>query len=326
MAFIDEAEIKATAGRGGDGVTRWLHEKGREYGGPSGGDGGKGGDIYARAVRDMGALARFRHVKRFKAERGESGQSRLMHGGNGQDLVIDIPVGSVIINKHTDERFELLSDGQQVLLLLGGAGGLGNAHFKSSVNQRPKEFTFGAEGESATLYIELQLIADAGLIGLPNAGKSSLLNELTRANARVGSYAFTTLEPNLGVMADGYILADIPGLIEGAAEGKGLGHKFLRHIRRTRILVHCLSLEQEEVVATYRTVRSELGKYHLDLLKKKEIVVLTKTDLVDPDVFDKKVKVMKKETGADIFGISTLDDASVKAFGDALSRILKNTV
>jgi len=322
VAFIDEADIKATAGRGGDGVVRWLHEKGREYGGPSGGNGGKGGSVHARAVRDVSALARFRHVKTFKAQRGESGKSKLMHGAAGEDLIIDVPIGSVIVNKHTDERFELLREDEKVLLLLGGAGGLGNAHFKSSVNQRPKEFTSGADGESASFYIELQLIADVGLIGLPNAGKSSLLNALTRANARVGSYAFTTLEPNLGVM-HGLILADIPGLIEGAAEGKGLGHKFLRHIKRTRVLVHCISLEQEDVLGTYRTVRAELKKYHSDLLQKKEIIVLMKTDLVDSEIYAERAKLIKKETGEEAFGVSILDDASVKKFGDALARVLQ---
>ncbi len=320
MAFIDEAEIKASAGRGGDGVVRWLHEKGREYGGPSGGDGGKGGGVYATAVRDIGALARFRQVKEFKAQNGGGGKSNNMHGANGKDYTIELPVGSIIINRDTDERFELLKEGERVLLLIGGAGGFGNSHFKNSVRQRPKESTKGAIGESASFFIELQLIADVGLIGLPNAGKSSILNELTRAHARVGSYAFTTLEPNLGVMHN-FVLADIPGLIEGAAEGKGLGHKFLRHVKRTKILLHCVSLEEKDLEKAYRSVRGELGKYSAELLQKPEVIVLTKSDLVE-DRTQKDALVWAKKHSMIVSLVSILDSPSIKRLSDAVPSML----
>lgn len=320
MAFIDEIHIHASAGKGGDGVVRWRHEKSKEYGGPSGGDGGKGGSVYARAVRDVSVLSRYRSVKEFKAENGGNGGSDDMHGKNGADFIVDVPIGSVITNKNTDERFELLKEGEKILLLAGGVGGFGNTRFKGSTNQQPTEFTVGALGEEGDIQIELQLIADAGLIGLPNAGKSSLLNELTRAHARVGSYAFTTLEPNLGVM-HGFILADIPGLIEGAAEGKGLGHKFLKHVKRTRVLLHCISLENEDLEHAYRTVRTEAGNYDPLLLKKIEVILLTKTDSVDAHILEKAFAWAKK-LQEHVYGVSVYDDASLKNLSDGLTKIL----
>ena len=319
MALTDEIKIHVAAGKGGDGVVRFRHDKEKEYGGPSGGDGGKGGNFYARAIRDMSVLSRYRSIKEFKAEKGENGKSDEMHGRNGSDLILDIPIGTVIKNKKTDERFELLLENEKVLLLAGGAGGFGNTRFKGSTNQRPQEFTEGASGEEADFEIELQLIADAGLIGLPNAGKSSLLNELTRAHARVGSYAFTTLEPNLGSM-HGYILADIPGLIEGAAEGKGLGHKFLRHIRRTRVLLHCVSLENEDLESVYKTILSELKRYDPVMLSKEEIILLTKTDVVDETVLAQGVAWAEKKKKR-YFTVSVYDDSSLKKLSDGLSAI-----
>lgn len=223
MAFVDEMRIHMRAGNGGRGIVSWLHEKGKEYGGPAGGDGGNGGNVYVKAVRDIGILAKYRHEKEFSAEKGENGKSKSMHGRNGDDCEILLPVGSVVTNLSTKKTVELLVEGERVLLLNGGRGGYGNEHFKGSKNIRPYEWTPGKPGEEADFFIELRLVADAGLIGLPNAGKSSLLNELTNATAKIGNYQFTTLEPNLGDFY-GYILADIPGLIEGASEGKGLGH------------------------------------------------------------------------------------------------------
>jgi GTP-binding protein len=274
--LIDHITLSLSAGKGGDGVVRWRREKGIPYGGPAGGDGGRGGDVYLRVIRDISALAVYKHKKEWKAENGESGQKRGMHGGDAKDLYLTIPLGSVVYNREYDTRHEFMEEGD-FLILRGGKGGLGNENFKSSTNRTPMEFTKGDLGEFATFDIELKLIADAGLIGLPNAGKSSLLNILTRAGAKIGDYPFTTLEPNLGAYFS-YVLADIPGLIEGASEGKGLGHKFLRHITRTKMLVHLVSATNDDVVKEYLTIREELGKYDPSLLTKKELIVLSKVD------------------------------------------------
>ncbi|TSC67452.1 MAG: GTPase ObgE [Parcubacteria group bacterium Gr01-1014_73] len=319
--LIDELKIHLKAGDGGNGVVRWRHEKGKELAGPGGGNGGKGGDVFARAIRDIGGLAQYRHVKELSAGRGGDGENFGRHGKNGADLFLAVPTGSVLINAETHERFELLNEGETLKILQGARGGLGNEHFKNSFNTSPRESTLGSVGELADFSIELQLFADAGLIGLPNAGKSSLLNELSNANAKVGSYQFTTLEPNLGALY-GFVLADIPGLIEGAAEGKGLGHKFLRHIRRTKILLHCISLENEDAAVVWQTIRDELRKYDSELLKKKEIIILTKTDLVEALALKKAEKTVKKLC-PDVFSVSILDEQSIKNFSDSLVKILR---
>jgi GTP-binding protein len=242
MPFIDEMKFHGKAGRGGVGVVRWRHEFSKEWSGASGGNGGRGGDVRVRAVRDLGILQRYRNTKEFDAEKGEDGMKDSRHGRNGEDLVIDLPIGSIIVDHRTGHTFQLLEEGENMRILKGGSGGLGNEYFKGSTNTTPMESTNGYDGEEADFSVELELVADAGFIGLPNAGKSSLLNVLTNADAKVGSYAFTTLEPNLGALYN-FVLADIPGLIEGASEGKGLGHKFLRHVRRTKMLFHLISLE-----------------------------------------------------------------------------------
>lgn len=322
MALVDELIIHAQAGKGGDGVVRWLHEKGKEYSGPAGGNGGNGGNVYVRGVRDVSLLSRYRGEKKFAAGNGADGANRSMHGKGGEDLVVDVPVGSLIRNKETGEVHEVLEEGQQILILKGGRGGAGNEVFKSSVNRQPTESTPGGEGEQAELHIELQLIAQAGLIGLPNAGKTSLLNALTSAGAKVGSYAFTTLEPNLGVLY-GFVLADIPGLIEGASEGRGLGSKFLRHIARTELLIHCVSLESENPEDDYKVVRQEISKFSkADLANKREVIVLTKSDTRDA-AFIEGVSASMRATGSPVYTVSVIDDAAVKALSDQLVALLR---
>jgi GTP-binding protein len=323
MALVDEIHIRGEAGKGGDGVVRWLHEKSKEFGGPAGGDGGKGGDIIFRAVRDINVLGKYRGKNQFKAEPGEHGKSKNMAGKDGADTYLDIPVGSVITRVESGLSFELLNDGDTEVGLHGGRGGLGNWNFRSSTNQNPEQATDGAPGEKDEFVIELKLIADAGFVGLPNAGKSSLLNALTKTHAKVGNYAFTTLEPSLGVFYR-YILADIPGLIEGASEGKGLGHSFLRHVSRTRALIHCVAADSENPVADYETIRTELQEYDAILSRKPEILFLTKSDAVSDTVLsDVATKLSRKNSN--IIQVSVIDDTRLKEAGDALSRFLENT-
>ena len=343
MAFIDEIKIHAEAGRGGNGVVRWRQEKFVPKGGPAGGDGGRGGDFYAIAVRDLNILSKYKAKKDFGAERGEDGGNKSLHGKNGTDFFLELPVGTTITNLATEEKWQLLEAGQKVLLLKGGYGGFGNEHFKSSTNTTPVESNLGQEGENGNFQIELELFADIGLVGLPSAGKSSLLNALTNAEAKVGDYAFTTLDPNLGDFY-GYIIADLPGLIEGASEGKGLGIKFLKHTKRTKMIAHLVSYENLSKGTTgmmkiYKEIRKELEAYDKKnklgdegLASKEEIILLTKTDVIDDKkLIDKKKKEFEKLPartsdkggGKKVFTISLYDDKSVKKFSDELIKILK---
>ena len=319
--FIDEIKLHLKAGDGGQGVVRWRREKGRPLMGPAGGDGGRGGSVYIKAVRNINLLSRYSHKKEFEAERGAPGESKSLHGKAGLDLTLEVPVGAIVTNLKTGEVFNFLKDGETRLLLKSGKGGLGNEYFKSSTNRSPREWTPGEEGEEANFLIELELVADIGFIGFPNAGKSSLLNALTRAKAKVADYPFTTLEPNLGDFY-GYILSDIPGLIEGASEGRGLGHKFLRHIKRTKMLVHLISLENENISKSYKTIRKELGHFSKELLDKPELILLTKTDVIDSKAVRTAVKNAKL-LNKNVFTMSLYDDASVKEFSDTLVLYLR---
>lgn len=322
MAFLDEITIKVKAGKGGSGVVRWRHEKFIAKGGPSGGDGGKGGDVYIRAIRSLRVLDIYKSKKEYTAKSGEDGGNKSLKGLNGEKIYLEFPIGSTITNKNSGEIFELTKENQEFKILNGGQGGFGNEHFKSSTNQTPKEFTPGKEGEEAELYIEVSLIADIGLIGFPNAGKSSLLNALTNAQAKVGDYPFTTLDPNLGDLY-GFIIADIPGIIEGASEGKGLGHKFLKHIAKTKILVHLVSFEQPNMMKSYETIRDELSRFNDYLVEKEEIILLTKTDIVDESIIKTTIKKFEK-TGKKVFVVTLFDENGIKDFKDQLIKILKN--
>ncbi|MGD0328639.1 MAG: GTPase ObgE [Minisyncoccia bacterium] len=321
MAFVDEVKIYAEAGRGGNGVVRWLRTKTNARGGPSGGDGGKGGNVVLLGVRDLSALAHFRYEKIFHAENGVAGKGALKHGANGAECILRVPVGTLSRIVATGEEYEITKEDERIVIFRGGAGGRGNAHFKSSTNQNPFQQTAGKEGESGNIELTLKIIADAGLIGLPNAGKSSLLNALTRAKSKVGNYPFTTLEPNLGDFY-GRVIADIPGLIKGASSGRGLGVKFLKHVERTRILLHLVSANQDDPLAAYREVRREIALFGHGLLEKKEIVVLSKTDLVSTGECETKIQLLARETDREVLVVSIKNAVILKQFSNQLAKLL----
>lgn len=288
--LIDEVEITLKAGHGGPGRVSFNPGK---RSGPNGGDGGKGGDIYISVTSDLRALNQFSKTKTKEAENGNMGGNFQKTGKAGNDLEIKMPLGTELTDLQSGEKFILDDLNKRILICEGGLGGKGNFAFKSSKNTTPKYAQPGLNGQERHLKVELKFIADYGLIGLPNAGKSSLLNELTAANAKTADYPFTTLEPNLGVW-QGKVIADIPGLIEGAAEGKGLGIKFLKHIEKVKLLLHLVPADSEDVIRDYQTVKNELVKYNEELLNKEEIIILTKTDLVDQKEVKQKIKELKK--------------------------------
>lgn len=315
--LIDEVRITIKAGDGGDGNVSFYNDAFRPKGGPDGGIGGDGGSIYFEAVSDITKLNQFRRAKVYSAQRGEKGGKNNCTGKNGEDLIIQVPVGT-LATYDNGTSVELTQVGQKVLMARGGSGGRGNFCFKSSTNQTPKERELGFKTQTKKLFLQLKLIAQIGLIGLPNAGKTSLLNELTSANARVANYAFTTLEPNLGVMKNGLIIADIPGLIEGAATGKGLGDKFLKHVERTSLLIHCVSADSIDPKKDYQVIRQELANYSSVLAKKPEIIVLTKTDTKEPEEIAKIQKLIKAQVATSI-----IDTDSIKKLNDLIAKNIK---
>lgn len=311
--LVDEIEITLKAGHGGAGKVSFYP---KEKAGPDGGNGGRGGDLYIKVTSDLTALNQYINKVVLDAENGEPGGGFLRSGKDGKDATFTFPVGSLLTDTQTGEQIELTKVDETLLICKGGLGGKGNAEFKSSRRTTPKFAQKGLPGEEKHFSIVLRLIADFGLIGLPNAGKSSLLNELTAANAKVASYPFTTLEPNLGVV-EGKILADIPGLIEGASEGKGLGIKFLKHIEKVGLLIHCISAESDDITRDYKVVRNELENFNPELLEKKEIILLTKSDLVDPKEIEKIIKKLNKFQKS-VYSVSIYDWDSLQKLKSSL--------
>ncbi len=309
VKFIDTAEVRVVAGMGGDGRTSFRHEKFIDRGGPDGGDGGHGGSVIFICSRNQNTLMSFRYHKDLVADAGGNGGKTRRHGRSGKDMQVFVPVGTIIYDG--DEMLvDLSADEQSFVVAAGGRGGFGNAHFVSSVRQAPKFAEPGGEGEARDLRLELKLIADVGLVGLPNAGKSTLLSVVSNARPEIADYPFTTLTPNLGVAdvqgAGSLLIADIPGLIEGAAEGKGLGDEFLRHVERTAVLLHLVDVTSNDIVADYRTIENEVKAYSVKLATQVKIVVLTKTDQSLPELIDEAKKTLKKTLpkGAKLFAIS----------------------
>ena len=316
--LTDEVKIEVAAGKGGDGIITF--DKVKMSLGPTGGRGGNGGNVYFLGVSDIFALRKFMHKQKYWAEDGKKGRGNRSDGPNGKDLVLNVPIGTVIHNLDTQKDFEVTVAGEKYLAAEGGLGGRGNFYFRSPKNTSPRIAEKGKPGERFNCRLELRLIADIGLIGLPSAGKSSLLNELTAANVKVAAYHFTTLEPNLGDM-DGIVIADIPGLIEDASKGKGLGVKFLRHIERTKALVHCLSLESDDLSRDYKIIRRELKSYNPKLLKKKELVLLTKSDLVSSEILKKVMRKLKLP--GEILAVSIHDWSALKKLRAKIAGLLR---
>lgn len=317
--IIDDITIEVSSGAGGRGAVAFNNEKMSR--GPAGGSGGTGGNVYLEGVSDLDALNKLRFKKQFKAQNGENGKPQFRDGRTGKDLVISVPVGTVIHNLTTGAGQEVVKIGEKVLIAQGGHGGKGNFLFRSGRNVSPTQFQEGLPGESFSLRLELKLIADVGFVGLPNVGKSSLLNELTNAKSKVANYAFTTLEPNLGVYYD-LILADIPGLIEGASSGRGLGIKFLKHVERTKTLFHFVSAESRDPAKDYKTIRQELGTYNTALLNKPEYVFISKSDAVDSKTLKKKIAVLKK-LNPHALPVSIYDYAAIEKFKKLLNKAAK---
>ena len=322
MKFIDEAKVFIKSGDGGDGCLSFRREKYIEFGGPDGGNGGRGGNIYVQGVKGLNTLVDFRFQKHFRAKKGVHGAGRKRNGAAGKDIILKLPLGTQIYED--DELIEDIVSTKKILLFEGGKGGLGNTNFKSSTNRAPRKITLGEKGYEADVVFKLKLIADTGLIGLPNAGKSSFMKKLTAAKTKVGDYPFTTIVPKLGVMRKGdseKIIADIPGLIEGAHTGTGLGFQFLRHIERCTSIIHILDVAEENVVSNYKTIRNELKSYNVDLKNKPEIVVLNKSDLLENEDIKKVKKSLMKITKNKVYIISTITNEGIDELKQVILRM-----
>ena len=315
MKFLDQVKIFVKAGDGGSGSASMRREKFIEFGGPNGGDGGKGASIILKAERNLNTLIDYRYAQHFKAEKGQNGMSKNKTGRNGKDLYLKVPMGTQILEEDNKTLlFDFKNEKEEFVVANGGRGGLGNTNFKSSTNRAPRKFTKGTLGEEFWIWLQLKTIADIGIVGLPNAGKSSLLAAITNANPKIANYKFTTLNPNLGVASydnKEITLADIPGLIEGAHTGVGLGIKFLKHIERCKTLLHLIDITEENIENLYKQVRNELGKYSKDLLKKDELIVFNKIDLIDKNQLKEKKDKFSKKTKNEVLAISTFDKNSV---------------
>ena len=315
MKFLDQVKIYIKAGNGGDGSPSFRREKFIEFGGPDGGDGGKGGSVILKAEQNLNTLIDFRYQQHHKAKRGENGAGQNRTGKSGEDLILKVPLGPQVFEEDNKTLiYDFTKISEEFIAAAGGKGGLGNTRFKSSTNRAPRKFTKGTQGEEFTIWLQLKTIADIGIIGLPNAGKSSLLASVTNANPKIANYQFTTLNPNLGVASydDKEItIADIPGLVEGAHKGTGLGIQFLKHIERCKSLLHLIDITSEDLKKSYQQVKNELKKYSNKLTKKKELIVLNKIDLIDEKEVNYIIKDFKKNTKSEVIALSTFNKSSV---------------
>jgi GTP-binding protein len=315
MKFLDQVKIYIKAGNGGDGSPSFRREKFIEYGGPDGGDGGKGGSVILKAEQNLNTLIDYRYQQHHKAQRGDNGGGQNKTGKGGENLILKVPLGTQVFEEDNKTLiFDFIKIGEEFVAAAGGKGGLGNTRFKSSTNRAPKKFTKGTAGEEFTIWLQLKTIADIGIIGLPNAGKSSLLAAITNANPKIANYQFTTLNPNLGVASydnKEVTIADIPGLVEGAHKGIGLGTQFLKHIERCKSLLHMIDITNENLKKSYKQIKDELKNYSTKLVKKRELVVLNKTDLIEEGEVEKIVKYFSKNTKSEVIVLSTLDKKSI---------------
>lgn len=324
MKFLDEAKIYLQSGNGGPGCVSFRREKSIAFGGPNGGNGGRGGDVVFEVVNTLNTLIDFRYKQHFKAKSGEAGMGKDRSGGAGDDCIIKVPVGTQILDEDKETvLFDLTKEGQRLVFMKGGDGGFGNAHYKSSTNQAPRKSTPGWPGSEMAIWLRLKLIADAGLVGLPNAGKSTFLAACSNAKPKIADYPFTTLHPNLGVIKIGdydFVLADIPGLIEGAHQGIGLGHRFLGHVERTSVLLHLIDSTQDDIVDAYITIRNELKEYGYELETKKEIVAINKVDAIGPELAADQAKILEEAIGKPVLQVSAVSGEGTKPILYALAE------